>query len=462
MFYSYKSEARNTIRLALPIIFGELAQMSLHLIDTAMIGYTGYKQLAAASLVLNVINIPFIFGIGITISVAQMVSLAHGRYDKQLVSHYFYNGCWLCMVCAILISGGLLLATPVLTHLGQDPEVVQLALPFMNLMSLSIIPMMGFMTLKQFADGLQYTKTAMTLSILALPLNILLNWVLIYGHWGFPRMELIGAGYATLITRSLIFLILGWVILRHRIFKKYMAVSRNQWRLKTATVRQLLKIGIPSSLQIGMEAGAFAGSGIIIGTIGAQQQAAHQIALACASFAFMVSMGLSQAGSIRVSHAYGTSNWQRIAVIGKSTLALALSYGAICCILFMVFKNQLPLLFNHETGVTHIAGGLLLLAAIFQIPDAIQASSAGLLRGIKDVNIPTAFIFVAYWVLGIPLGCLMAFGFGWNEKGIWVGFISGLSFSALALTLRFLKKARPKTSPAQPGSKHTVASAGQP
>ncbi|WP_114788879.1 MATE family efflux transporter [Niabella yanshanensis] len=442
MYLSYKTEARNTLKLALPIIFGELAQMSLHLIDTAMIGYTGYKQLAAAALVLNVINIPFIFGIGVTISVAQMVSLAHGKFDKQQVSHYFYNGFWLCAVFGVLISLGLFFGRDILLHLKQDPEVVELAMPFMTLMSFSIIPMVLFMTLKQFADGLQYTKTAMALSIAAIPLNVFLNWLLIYGNWGFPRLELIGAGYATLITRVTIFVLLGIVILNHKVFKKYMAVSKTQWKIKKETLVQLLKIGIPSSLQIGMEAGAFAVSGILVGTIGAAEQAAHQIALSSAAFAFMVSLGLSQAGSIRVSHAFGTTNWKRISVIGKSTVILALIYGAVCCILFAVFKQQLPLLFNHEENVISIAAALLLFAAAFQIPDAIQATSAGLLRGIKDVNVPTFFIFIAYWVLGIPLGYLMAFHFGMAEKGVWIGFISGLSFSAIFLTIRFLKKTR--------------------
>lgn len=442
MYLSYKTEARNTLKLALPIIFGELAQMSLHLIDTAMIGYTGYKQLAAAALVLNVINIPFIFGIGVTISVAQMVSLAHGKFDKQLVSHYFFNGFWLCAVFGVLISLGLFFGRDILLHLKQDPEVVELAMPFMTLMSFSIIPMVLFMTLKQFADGLQYTKTAMALSIAAIPLNVFLNWLLIYGNWGLPRLELIGAGYATLITRVTIFVLLGIVILNHKVFKKYMAVSKTQWKIRKATLVQLLKIGIPSSLQIGMEAGAFAVSGILVGTIGAAQQAAHQIALSSAAFAFMVSLGLSQAGSIRVSHAFGTTNWKRISVIGKSTVVLALIYGAVCCILFAVFKQQLPLLFNHEENVISIAAALLLFAAAFQIPDAIQATSAGLLRGIKDVNVPTLFIFIAYWVLGIPLGYLAAFYFGMAEKGIWIGFISGLSFSAIFLTIRFLKKTR--------------------
>ena len=451
--YFYKQEARNTLQLALPIILGELAQMSLHLIDTAMIGYLGYKQLAAAALVLNVINVPFVLGIGITISVAQMVSLAHGKSDKQLVSHYLYNGFWLCAFCSVVISGALLLSQNLLLHLNQDPEVVQLALPFMRLMSISIIPMILFMTLKQFADGLQQTKVAMALSVAALPLNAFLNWLFIYGNWGLPPMGLSGAGYATIITRVFIFGILGSVILNHRLFQNYMSVAGRQWKVKWATLKQLLKIGIPSSLQIGMEVGAFAASGIIIGTIGAAQQAAHQIALSCAAFAFMVSMGLSQAGSIRASYAYGSSDdWQKIRVIGKGTLVIALIYGTVSCILFALFRFQLPHFFNNETNIGTIAAQLLLLAALFQIPDAIQAVSAGLLRGIKDVNVPTLCIFVAYWVFGLPLGYIAAFHYGWNERGIWIGFISGLSFSAIALTVRFLKKTKTKLHAAGAGA----------
>src|SRR4028118_389921 len=211
-----RSEASKTLRLAVPIIIGELAQMVLHIIDTAMVGAINYKQLAAASLVINTINIPFVLGIGITMSVSQMVSMAHGRRDAQLVSHYLFNGFCLCAFTSVLISIGLVFGKNILYHLGQDPEVVQLALPFMQLMGLSMIPMLLFMTLKQFADGLEFTRTAMILSLAGMPINALLNWLLIFGHWSFPAMGLIGAGWATLITRTSIFVALGVVILRHR------------------------------------------------------------------------------------------------------------------------------------------------------------------------------------------------------------------------------------------------------
>lgn len=434
-----REEGRKTIKLALPIIFGELAQMALHIIDTAMVGHVGAKQLAAAALVMSVMNIPFVVGIGITIAVSQMVSMAHGRRDSPLVSHYFYNGFWLCAVSALIISLGLEAGKGILFHLGQNKEVAVLAVPFMQLMGWSVIPMILFMALKQFTDGLEFTRTAMVLSVAALPLNVFINWLLIFGNMGFPRLELVGAGWGTLITRSLIFVIMGLVILRHRTFRKYVAVRSNQWQIRWKTIRELLHIGIPSSMQIGMEAGAFAISGILIGTIDYVSQAAHQIALSCASFTFMASMGLAQAGSIRTSNAFGRHDWKKIHHIGKSTLLIALLYGTCCAIGFTLLRHALPVYFNTELPVIEMAASLLFLAAVFQISDSTQAIGAGLLRGIKDVKIPTVLIAIAYWVVGIPVGCLLAFTFKMGAAGIWLGFITGLTLSSIFLSIRFLK-----------------------
>jgi multidrug resistance protein, MATE family len=439
---SLRTEASGTVKLALPIIIGELAQMALHIIDAAMVGAINYKQLAAAALVMNAINIPFVLGIGMTISVSQMVSMAHGRRDTKLVSHYFFNGFILCAITAIIISLLLVFGKNILLYLDQDADVARLAVPFMQLMGFSIIPMLLFMTLKQFTDGLEFTRTAMLISLLGMPLNVLLNWLFIYGNWGFPRLELVGAGWATLITRSIMFIVLGLIILKHRTFSRYIELSGSQWKLRRKTLNELLHIGVPSSLQIGMEAGAFAVSGIIIGTIGAVAQAAHQIALSCASFTFMVSMGLAQAGSIRVSNAYGRLDWPKIATIGRSTLIVALLYGIFCAVMFAVFRHQLPVLFNKNEEVLQMAALLLLFAAVFQISDATQAIGAGLLRGIKDVKFPTILIAIAYWVVGIPLGYLLAFKFNMRASGIWLGLITGLTLASVFLISRFLKMSK--------------------
>lgn len=436
------TEVYKTIQLALPIITGELAQMSLHLIDTAMVGAISYKHLAAASLVMTAANIPFVIGIGMTISVSQMVSMANGRRDQPLISHYLYNGFLLCTAFALIISGGLVFGRNILRHLDQDPQVVELALPFMTLVGLSVIPMLLFMTLKQFTDGLEFTKTAMMLSLASMPINIFLNWLLIYGHCGFPRLELVGAGYATLITRTLIFVVLGLIILKHRTFKRFVAVRERQWKYNLQTMRDLLRIGIPSSMQLGVEVCAFAVSGIIIGTISAVSQAAHQIALSCASLTFMVSMGLSQAGSIRVSNAYGRADWKQIRVIGKTTLVAALMYGCFCGICFVLFRHQLPLIFNEDEEVVHLSAILLLFAAVFQISDATQATGAGLLRGIKDVKVPTILVTLAYWVIGLPIGWLFAFHYKMGAAGMWLGLIIGLTLASVFLGTRFLNMIR--------------------
>lgn len=434
-----RSEAQKTAKLAYPIILGELAQMALGIIDTAMVGAVSYKHLAASSLVQSVIIIPFVLGIGITISVSQLVSQAHGQRDGQQVSHYLYNGFWLSAITALVISLSLEFGQNILFHLNQDPEVAMLAVPYLQIIGWSIIPMLLFMALKQFTDGLEFTKTAMILSLIALPLNALLNWIMIFGNWGFPRMELVGAGWGTLITRTLIFIVLGIVVLRHATFKKYIAVRKKQWVFSLKTMKELLHIGIPSSLQLSMEAGAFAVSGILVGTIGAVEQAAHQIALSIASVTFMVSMGLSQAGSIRTSNAFGRKDWSTISLIGRSTIMIALAYGVTCALGFIVFRHQLPLVFNNNPEVLAMSALLLLYAAIFQISDSTQVICAGLLRGIKDVKVPTLFIAIAYWVVGIPIGCLLAFYYDMGAVGIWTGFIIGLTLSALFLSFRFRK-----------------------
>jgi MATE family multidrug resistance protein len=430
-------QANKTLKLAFPIILGEVSQMMLGIIDTAMVGAVNYKQLAAAALVMSVINIPFVFGIGITISVSQMVSMAHGRRDGKLVSHYLYNGFWLCSISAVVISIAIELSKNILFHLDQDPVVAQLALPYLQIMGWSVVPMLLFLSLKQFTDGLEFTKTAMVLSLAALPMNAFLNWLFIYGNWGFPRLELVGAGWATLITRIFIFIFLALIILYHKTFRRYIAVRSIVWKLNSKTIKELLHIGVPSSFQISMEAGAFAVSGILIGTIGAVEQAAHQIALSCASLTFMVSMGLSQAGSIRTSNSFGRKDWKLINAIGKSTLLMALIYGTFCAMIFIFLRKPLALVFNENSEVVSMTSYLLLFAALFQISDSTQAISAGLLRGIKDVNVPTIFIAIAYWAIGIPAGCVLAFYFKMGAAGIWTGFITGLTFSATFLSFRF-------------------------
>lgn len=432
-----KSETSQTLKIALPLILGNITQMALGLIDTAMVGSIDYKQLAAAAFVTNFLAIPHVLGIGLTTALTPLIAIANGQDNPVQVSRYFYNGVILCTIVSILIALGLSNSTSFVHHLGQDPEVIELAIPYLKVMGWSTIPMIFYLSLKQFCDALEYTKVAMILSLVSLPINIFLNWVMIFGKLGFPRWELLGAGIATLITRVIIAIILVFVILKSEKFKRFIQVRKEAWIIRKEEMKQLLHIGIPSSLQYGLEVGAFSVSGIMIGWFGATQQAAHQIALSIASFTFMIIMGISTAGSIRVSNALGRKKLQELRAIGFNTLKLGASGGLIFAICYVIFHNQLPYIFNQQKDVVLLAGHLLIFAAIFQISDATQAVGVGLLRGIKDVKIPTLCIVIAYWVIGLPFGYFLGVHYDMKATGMWIGLALGLTASSILLNLRF-------------------------
>lgn len=435
-------EFSKTFKIALPLIISNVSQVGLGLIDSAMIGAVDYRQLAASSLVLNVIAIPQILGMGMAIAVSPLTAIANGQKDDFKASGVLFNGFILTAIVAMLISVTLVFSSHLLFHLGQDETVAAYAVPFFKLLSWSLIPMLMFQAVKQFCDGLEYTKTAMTLSLISLPLNAFLNWILIYGRFGFPRLELTGAGAGTLITRIIIAITLIIIVLRHRLFAQYIALRKKAWKIDRKTWKELVHIGVPTSLQYGLEVAAFSVSGIMIGWLGAASQAAHQIALNLATATFMAAAGLSLAGSIRVSNAYGRSEKILMRSIGLSTISGGLIYGSICGILFITFRNTLPALFTNNAEVAAVSSSLLVFAALFQVSDATQSIGVGLLRGIKDVKLPTAFVAVAYWLIGIPVGYFLSFKLNMGASGIWLGFVTGLTASSILLNTRFLKKSK--------------------
>ncbi|MCY7420246.1 MAG: MATE family efflux transporter [Chitinophagaceae bacterium] len=433
-------ELSKTLKIAIPLIISNISQMALGLVDSAMIGPIDYRQLAASSLVLNVLAIPMVLGSGMMMAISPLVAMANGRQDINGASKILFNGFLMSLVTGCLLVIIILSTSGLLWHLGQEDIVVTYALPYYKVMACSFIPMLIFYAAKQFSDGLEITKTAMLLSLSSLPLNAFLNWIFIYGHWGAPRLELFGTGVATLITRIIIASILVTIIFRHKIYKPYLAVKNHAWKISSRTIKDLLHIGIPSSMQYGMEAAAFSVSGIMIGWLGATSQAAHQIALNMASTTFMASMGLSLAASIRVANAYGRKEVLLMNVIGKNTIVTGLIFGSLCALIFILLQHQLPYIFTNNAGVAAISSTLLVYGAFFQISDATQAIGVGLLRGMRDVKIPTILVAIAYWVIGIPLGYYLAFVNKMGATGIWIGFIAGLTMSSVLLNSRFLKQ----------------------
>lgn len=432
------NEIRHTIRLGWPIILGNITQIALGVIDTAMVGAIHSSQLAAASFVNNLISFPMILGMGLTMAISPLVATAQGSGDEDSPLRILYNGLWIVGVFSVLIASLLIFGLDLIHYMGQDKIVAELSGPYLWWMAIAIIPMTLFVALKQFADGLEKTRVAMYISLLSLPINVLLNYAFIYGKLGMPRMELEGAGVGTLVTRILIMVAIVVVILKYKEFEKYRQNLSMQLQFRPERLRAICKLGIPASLQYGMESAAFSFSGIMAGWLGYIQQAAHQIVLNLAALMFMVSLGISAAGSIRVAYTYGQRNMIKTRQIGISTLIMAAVYGLISGTILIVGRFYLPVLFNDEPPVLEFAALLMLLAAAFQVSDSVQAVGVGLCRGLHDVKIPTLFVTIAYWVLGVPGGYFLAFHLHLEVAGIWTGLIIGLSVSAFLLTLRFL------------------------
>lgn len=430
---------RATLKIAIPLILGNLTQVAYGLIDTAMIGRLGYQELAAASLVANLVAIPLVIGMGLMIAITPLVAIANGKNDFQKSSHVLFNGWALSVIAGCILAGCVHLLAMYVQHMGQEPAVAALAKNYLIIMGYSLLPMMVFLATKQFTDALQFTKTAMILSLISLPINAFLCWVFIYGNLGMPALGINGAGVATLISRVLLAIAMIVVVVKHPLFKQYIQLRKQAWHVKFTTIQEMLKLGIPSSLQYCMEAGAFSISGIMVGWLGAVQQASHQVALNCASATFMASLGLSMAGSIRVSDAFGRGNVSAIAAIGKSTAIGGLLYGAFSGLLLIALGKYLPYIFTNDAAVVTTSTMLLFYAAVFQISDATQAIGVGLCRGIKDVVRPTIYVAIAYWVIGIPVGYILAFTYNMGAAGIWIGLVVGLSVSSILVNHRFFK-----------------------
>jgi len=433
------NEVKATLRLGWPIILGNMTQIALGIIDSAMVGAIHSSQLAAASFVNNLIALPLILSIGLTTAISPLVASALGENETHRPMRILFNGALIVTVMSLVFAVGIQLGVDMVYYFGQDRIVADLSRPYLIWMGWGMVPMSIFMAMKQFADGLGRTRIPMYLALLSIPVNVLVNYAFIFGKWGAPRMELEGAGVGTVASRIVIMAAIFWLIAYSKGFAPYRQQLSDQLQVRWGRLQDVFRIGIPASLQYGMETAAFAVSGIMTGWLGYVQQAAHQIAISIASFTFMVSVGISAAGSIRVGYAYGKQDWKQARSVGTSTLYIAAAYGLACAIFFVIGRFQLPLLFNDEPRVVDYAAVLLFLTAVFQISDSVQAIGVGLLRGIQDVKVPTFFVLLAYWVIGIPSGYALAFWQGWEVAGIWVGLVLGLSASALLLTVRFLR-----------------------
>lgn len=440
-FSGYIPVYRKNLTLAVPVIFSQIGQVTVNLVDSIMVGHIGTTQLAAASFAINVFHVGMLFGLGITLGITPLVGHSLNAKASNNLGSWLKNSMLVNFIASILLCATMSSVVLFMNRMGQSKEVVQMAIPFYLIHVSSLIPLMLFFSFKQFFEGIGNTKIAMIITIVINLVNIALNYILIYGKLGFPAMGLNGSGCASLISRLIMPVIFLLVILRKPEFRTYLsdAIRAGFDKLK---IRRIVSIALPIGLQMVIEILAFSIGAIMLGWISKESLAGHQVAISMASMTYMISFGLASGTTIRVSHAFGEHDRNELKQAIFASLHLVIAFMSLMGILFILLRNQLPLLFTSDPAVVEVAAGLLVVGAIFQIFDGTQVVLLGALRGMADVRIPMFLAFFSYIIVSLPISYLLAFTFNFGYYGVWTGFVFGLSTAAVLFGFRLKHQVR--------------------
>jgi len=433
-------------KLAAPVIMGMLGHTFVGLVDNIMVGQLGSAELAAVSLGNSFFFVAMSLGIGFSTAITPLVAEADSEDDFNKGKSAFKHGLFLCIVLSLLLFGMILLAKPLMYLMKQPEEVVVLTMPYLDIIAISLIPLIIFQGFKQFSDGLSLTKHAMYATIAANLINVGINYLLIFGKFGFPKMGILGAGIGTLVSRIAMIIII-WILLKNNQKAKAFVTQIKLFVLDSTMLKRIINLGLPSAMQMFFEVAVFTSAIWLSGLLGKNAQAANQIALNLSSMTFMIAMGLSVTAMIRVGNQKGLKNYVELQRIAKSIFLMGIMFASVFALLFFIFHDIFPALYldledvnnyldNQE--VVAIASKLLLVAALFQISDSAQVVFLGALRGLQDVKIPTILTFVSYWVIGFPTSYFLGKETAYGSTGIWIGLLVGLASASIFLYLRFI------------------------
>ena len=436
-----KKHIRETFILAYPVIIGQLGFIMMGVVDSVMVGEIGAAPLAGASLGNSFFFLIFIIGLGVAMSVTPLIAILVGAERFSECGIYFRQSLIVNMSLGLILMVIIVFCSDLFEFFNQPPEVATQASSYAKIIALSILPAMLFHTYKQFIEGFSIMIPAMVIAITANIINAFANWVFIYGNLGMPALGLDGAGWATFSSRVFMALTIALYVMNKEFFKKY-DVNFHFRNVNFKVIKKILQIGLPSGFQYFFEVGAFSFAVIMIGWLGTNPLAAHQIAINLASITFMSVLGISAAGGIRVGNEVGKKDISEVRRAGFTAIIMGASIMFICGIIFITFNKFLPTLYIDDAAVVKIASSLLIIAAIFQVSDGTQGVGIGVLRGLMDVKIPTLITFVAYWVIALPIGYVLGFIFNFGVQGVWVGLLLGLTASATMLTIRFNIKSK--------------------
>ena len=445
MFSDYTKEFSYNWRLAAPVIMGMLGHTFVGLVDNLMVGQLGAAELAAVSLGNSFFFVAMSIGIGFSTAITPLVAEADSEHNFAKGKSAFKHGFVLCSLLAIVLFVLILLAKPLMYMMDQPQEVVVLALPYLDIIAISLVPLIIFQALKQFSDGMSLTKFPMYATIIANVINVFFNYVLIFGVWGFPKMGVVGAGIGTLIARFVMIMLMWYFLNRLEKTKAYVK-DLKLFVLEHSMLKKINSLGLPSALQMFFEVGLFTAAIWLSGTLGKNPQAANQIALNLSSMTFMIATGLSVTAMIRVGNQKGLKRPVELRRIATSIFIMGLALAILFALIFLIFNNVLPTFYLDLNDLTHfadnqnvveIASSLLIIAALFQISDSTQVVFLGALRGLQDVKIPTLITFFAYWIIGFPVSYFLGDASKYGSSGIWIGLLAGLTASSIFLYIRF-------------------------
>ncbi len=442
----WSAEIRATATLAWPLILTNVAQVALATTDVIMMGWLGPDALAAGALAVN-LNFAFlIFGIGLVTATSPLIAIELGRHRHSVreVRRTVRQGLWAAIAITVPVWAILWHAELILVALGQQPRLARMAAGYLHTFQWGFLPFLFYVVLRNFVAALERPLAALWIGGIAIAVNAMAVWTLMFGHFGFPALGLPGAGIGTTLTNTFMAVGLGVMLGLDRRFRRYRLFGR-LWRADWPRFRQIWRVGLPIAATLAFEVTIFNAAAFLMGLISADALAAHAVAIQIPSLAFMVPLGLAMAASVRVGRAYGAGDTAAVARAGWSAYGLALVYacGTAAAMLFAgryLVGAFLDLDAPENQAVIGLAVTFLVYAGLFQLVDAAQAVASGMLRGLGDTRVPMLYAGAGYWGIGLPLGALLAFRLGLGGAGIWIGLATGLAVVAVLMTIRWLRR----------------------
>ena len=440
--HSTSGQARGLLRLGLPLVGSAVAGFAIHMTDVVMLGWYDVGALAAATIATSIFFNLFLLGAGFGNAVSPMVAEATAAGDETRARRVTRMAFWLSAVFSVLCLPALWWSEALLLAIGQTEEVSRLAQDYLRIAAFGMLPALGANLMRNYLGALGFTTVLLWMTLAALPANALVNYLLIFGNWGFPELGVRGAAIASIMVQLVTMIGLGlyaqWRLPEAELYRRF-------WRSDNKVMAQVFRLGWPIGLTSIAEGSLFTASGVMMGWVGTVELAAHGIALQLAALAFMFHVGMSQAATIRAGGAFGRRSSVELAAVGRAAILVSGVFGLMAVAVFVAIPETLVSLFidpeePRRAELIEVGGRLVLMAALFQMVDAGQIVALSLLRGVQDTRVPLILATVSYWLVGLSVAYVMGFVLDWGPEGIWLGLSAGLATAAVTMMLRFWRK----------------------